>query len=136
LKTATSTRNITSNNSKTQTSTQPAKSYRILPPDYKISNENPVPLAIVNNKTNFLNQTISGVSGEVYNGGTENVSSSVAAVALYRKDGNVLGVFVSKPLGELAPKKTAPFQIDIPRNFSISLADVARTEVYAYKFTS
>jgi hypothetical protein len=36
----------------------------------------------------------------------------------------------------LAPEKTAPFQIDIPRNFSISLADVARTEVYAYKFTS
>ncbi len=140
LKTATSTRNITSNNSKTQTSTQPAKkynlSYRILPPDYKISNENPFPLAILNNKTHFLNQTISGVSGEVYNGGTENVNSSVVAVALYRKDGNVLGVFAGKPQGELAPKKTAPFQIDIPRNFSLSLADVARTEVYAYKFTS
>jgi hypothetical protein len=140
LKTATSTRNITSNNSKTQTSTQPAGkynlSYRILPPDYKISNESPFPLAILNNKTHFLNQTISGVSGEVYNGGTENVNSSVVAVALYRKDGNVLGVFVSKPQGELAPKKTAPFQIDIPGNFSLSLADVARTEVYAYKFTS
>jgi hypothetical protein len=140
FKTASSTRNITSNNSKTQTSTKPAKkynlSYRILLPDYKLSNENPYPLAIVNNKTAFLNRTIIGVSGEVYNGGTENVNSSVVAVALYRKDGNVLGVFAGKPQGELAPEKTAPFQIDIPRNFSISLADVARTEVYAYKFTS
>lgn len=140
FKTAASTRNITSNSSKTQTSTQPAKkynlSYRILLPDYKLSNENPYPLAIANNKTTFLNQTIIGVNGEVYNGGTENVNSSVVAVALYRKDGNVLGVFAGKPQGELAPEKTAPFQIDIPRNFSISLANVARTEVYAYKFTS
>jgi hypothetical protein len=140
FKTAPSTRNITSNNSKTQTSTQPAKkynlNYRILLPDYKLSNENPYPLAIVNNKTTFLNQTIIGVSGEVYNGGTENVNSSVVAVALYGKDGNVLGVFAGKPQGEFAPEKTAPFQIGIPRNFSISLADVARTEVYAYKFTS
>jgi len=140
LKTVASTRNITSNNSKTQTSAQPAEkynlSYRILPPDYMISNENPFPLAIVNNKTQLVNQTISGVSGEVYNGGTENVNSSAVAVALYTKDGNVLGVFVSKPQGELAPKKTAPFQIAIPRNFSISSADVARTEVYVYKFTS
>ncbi|MGD0172307.1 MAG: FxLYD domain-containing protein [Halobacteriota archaeon] len=139
FKTAASTRNVTSNNSKTQTSTQPAKkynlSYRILLPDYKLSNENPYPLAIVNDKTTFFNRTIS-VSGEVYNGGTENVNSSVVAVALYRKDGNVLGVFVGKPQGELAPEKTAPFQIYIPRNFSISLAEVARTEVYAYKFTS
>ncbi|MGZ4890713.1 MAG: hypothetical protein ACXV2B_00410 [Halobacteriota archaeon] len=140
FKTAASTRNITSNSSKTQTGTQPAKkynlSYRILLPDYKLSNENPYPLAIANNKTTFLNQTIIGVNGEVYNGGTENVNSSVVAVALYRKDGNVLGVFAGKPQGELAPEKTAPFQIDIPRNFSISLANVARTEVYAYKFTS
>ena len=90
----------------------------------------------MNGKTHFFNQTIS-VSGEVYNGGLENVNSSVVAVALYKKDGNVLGVFVGKPQGELTPEKTAPFQIDIPRgNFSISLADVARTEVYAYKFTS
>jgi hypothetical protein len=138
LKTATSTRNITSNNSKIKTSSQSAieynLSYRILlSPDFKISNENPYPLAIVNNKTYILNKTVSGVSGEVYNGGTENVDSSVVAVALYGKDGNVLGVFAGKPLGELAPKKTAPFQIDIPRNFSISLADVARTEVYAYE---
>jgi len=140
LRTATSTRNITSNNSKTQTSTQPAEkynlSYTILPPDYKISNETPFPLAIVNNKTQFLNQTINGVSGEVYNGGTENVNSSAVAVAFYTKDGNVLGVFVGKPQGELAPKKTALFQIDIPRNFSISSANVARTEVFAYKLTS
>jgi hypothetical protein len=138
VKTATSTRNITSNNSKIQTSTQPTKKYNlsykiILPSDLKISNEDPFPLTIVNNKTYVLNQTVSGVSGEVYNGGTENVNSSVVAVALYTKDGNVLGVFAGKPQGELAPKKTAPFQIDITRNFSISLADVARAEVYAYK---
>jgi hypothetical protein len=138
VKTATSTRNITSNNSKIQTSTQPAKKYNlsykiILPSDLKISNEDPFPLTIVNNKTHVLNQTVSGVSGEVYNGGTENVNSSVVAVALYTKDGNVLGVFAGKPQGELAPKKTAPFQIDITRNFSISLADVTRAEVYAYK---
>ena len=139
LKTATSTRNITPNNSKTQTSTQPAEKYnlryRILPPNYKLSNENPYPLAIVNNETHFFNQAIS-FTGEVYNGGTENVNSSVVAVALYGKDENVLGVFAGKPQGEVAPEKTAPFQIDIQRNFSISLADVARTEVYAYKFTS
>jgi len=140
LKTATSTRNITSNNSKTQTSPQAAEkynlSYRIMPPDYKLSNETPFPLTVVNNKTQFVNQTISAISGEVYNGGTENVNSSAVAVALYSKDGNVLGVFTGKPQGELAPQKTAPFQINIPRNFSISLADVAGTEVYAYKFTS
>ena len=140
FKTAASTRNITSNSSKTQTSTQPAKkynlTYRILLPDYKLSSENPYPLAIVNNKTTFLNQTIIGVNGEVYNGGTENINSSVVAVALYQKDGNVLGVFAGTPQGELAPERTAPFQIDIPRNFSISSAHVARTEVYAYEFTS
>jgi hypothetical protein len=142
LKTGTSARNSTSNNSKTQTSAQPAKKYNlqytILPPDYKLSNENPYPLAIADYKTYVLNQTISGFSGEVYNGGTENVNSSVVAVAvaLYSKDGNVLGVFVGKPQGELLPKKTALFQIDMPRNFSISLAGVARTEVYAYEFTS
>jgi hypothetical protein len=140
FKTAASTRSITSTSSKTKTSTQPAKkynlSYRILVPDYKVSNENPYPLAIVNNKTTFLNHTIVDVNGEVYNGGTENVNSSVVAVALYSKDGNVLGVFVGTPQGALAPEKTAPFQIDIPRNFSISSTDVASTEVYAYKFTS
>ena len=140
LKAATATRNITSNNSKTQTSTQAAKKYnlryRILPPDYKLSNENPYLLAIADYKTYVLNRTISGLSGEVYNGGTENVNSSVVAVALYNKDGNVLGVFVGKPQGELTPKKTTLFQINIPRNFSISLAEVARTQVYAYEFTS
>ena len=140
LKAATATRNITSNNSKTQTSTQAAKNYnlryRILPPDYKLSNENPYLLAIADYKTYVLNRTISGLSGEVYNGGTENVNSSVVAVALYNKDGNVLGVFVGKPQGELTPKKTTLFQINIPRNFSISLAEVARTQVYAYEFTS
>ncbi|MGB8371584.1 MAG: hypothetical protein WCE82_01445 [Halobacteriota archaeon] len=140
LKTGTSGRNSTSNNSKTQTSAQQAKKYnllyRILPPDYKLSNENPYPLAIADYKTYVLNKTISGVSGEVYNGGTVNVNSSVVAVALYGKDGDVLGVFVGNTQGEFAPKKTTVFQINIPRSFSISLAEVARTQVYAYEFTS
>jgi len=138
-KTATSTRNITANSSKTQTSTQQAKKYnlryRILPPDYTLSNEVPYPLSVTNNKTYFLNKTIRSLSGEVYNGGTDNVNSSVVAVALYRKDGNVLGVFVGKPLGGLAPEKTAPFQIGIPRNFSISSKSIARIEIYAYEFS-
>jgi len=136
LKTATSTRNITSNNSKTKTSTQQAKkynlSYRILPPDYKISNESAYALAIADYKISVLNRTIRSVSGEVYNGGTANVNSSVVAVALYSKDGNVLGVFVGRSQGEFAPKKTAVFQINIPRNFSISLTEAARVDVYAY----
>jgi len=140
LKTGTSGRNSTSNNSKTQTSAQQAKKYnllyRILPPDYKLSNENPYPLAIADYKTYVLNKTISGVSGEVYNGGTVNVNSSVVAVALYGKDGDVLGVFVGNTQGGFAPKKTTVFQINIPRSFSISLAEVARTQVYAYEFTS
>jgi hypothetical protein len=137
-KAATSTRNITANNSKTNTNTQQAKKYnlryRILPPDYKLSNNTPYPLSITNNKTFVLNKTIRGVSGEVYNGGTDNVNSSVVAIALYRKDGNVLGVFAGKPLGGLAPEKTAPFQIDIPSSFSISSKGVTRIEIYAYEF--
>jgi hypothetical protein len=140
LKTGTSGRNSTSNNSKTQTSAQQAKKYnllyRILPPDYKLSSENPYPLAIADYKTYVLNKTISGVSGEVYNGGTVNVNSSVVAVALYGKAGDVLGVFVGNTQGEFAPKKTTVFQINIPHSFSISLAEVARTQVYAYEFTS
>ena len=140
LKTGTSGRNSTSNSSKTQTSAQQAKKYnllyRILPPDYKLSSENPYPLAIADYKTYVLNKTISGVSGEVYNGGTVNVNSSVVAVALYGKAGDVLGVFVGNTQGEFAPKKTTVFQINIPHSFSISLAEVARTQVYAYEFTS
>jgi len=139
-KTATSTRNVTSTNSKAQTSAQLAKkynlSYRILPPGYELSSESPYQLAIADYKTYIVNKTITGVSGEVYNGGTENVNSSLVAVALYGKNGNVLGVFIGKPQGEVAPKKTTLFQIDIPRNFSISLADVDRTQVYAYELTS
>jgi hypothetical protein len=137
-KTGTSTRNITINNSKSQTSTQIAKkyNYKILPPEYKLSTTDPYPLAISNNKTILSNTTIS-VSGEVYNGGTENVTSSFVAVAFYGRDGNVLGVFVSSPQGTLSPKGTAPFQIDVATsNFSISAANIADTEVYAYRITS
>jgi hypothetical protein len=137
-KTATSTRNITSNNSKNKTSTELAVkyNYRILPPEYQLSTTDPYPLAVVYNKTRFSNTTIS-VSGEVYNGGAENVTSSVVAVAFYTRDGNVLGVFTGYPQGTLSPKGTAPFQIDIAKsNFSISEANIADTEVYAYRLTS
>jgi hypothetical protein len=139
LTSGTSTRNITSNRSTNQTSAQQAKKcdlrYKIFP-EYKLLNATPYPLAIANNKTRFSNQTIS-VSGEVYNGGTENVNSSLVAVAFYGNDGYVLGVFVGRPQGELAPKKTAPFQIDIATSsFSISSKNIARTEVYAYKLIS
>ena len=135
LTSGTSTKNITSSRSTNQTSAQPATKcdllYKIFP-EFKLLNATPYPLAIVNNKTRFSNQTIS-VSGEVYNGGTENVNSSFVAVAFYGNDGYVLGVFVGRPQGELAPKKTAPFQIDIATStFSISSKNVTRTEVYAY----
>lgn len=136
LTSGTSTRNITSNRSTNQTSAQQAKKcdlrYKLFP-EYKLLNATPYPLAIANNKTRFSNQTIS-VSGEVYNGGTEDVNSSFVAVAFYGNDGYVLGVFVGRPQGELAPKKTAPFQIDIATSsFPISSKNIARTEVYAYK---
>jgi len=137
IKTATSKRTIRSNSSKNQTSNaQQAESYKILPPNYTLSNGNPYPLTIVNNKTYVLNQTIRGVNGEVYNGGTENVNSAVVAVALYGKDGNVLGVFAGKPQGTWGPTQTAPFEINFPTSFSISLANIARIELYVYEFSS
>ena len=141
-KPATSTRNITSNGSTTQVGTLTAKKcdlrYKIMAPEYRLSKTETNLLTITNNKTSFSNQTIS-VSGEVYNGGTENVTSSLVAVAFYRNDGYVLGVFVGKPQGELGPNKTAPFQIDIPSHFfdsSISSVNATRIEEYAYELTS
>ncbi|MEI7827485.1 MAG: FxLYD domain-containing protein [Euryarchaeota archaeon] len=138
LTSRTSTRNTTSNRSTNQTSAKQLKKcdlqYKIFP-EYKLLNATPYALAIANNKTRFSNRTIS-VSGEVYNGGTEDVNSSFVAVAFYGNDGYVLGVFVGSTQGELTPKKTTPFQIDIPTgSFSISSKNVARTEVYAYKLT-
>jgi hypothetical protein len=141
-KLATSTRNITSNRSITQVSTQTVKKcdllYKIMPPEYKLAKTEPNLLTITNNKTRFSNQTIS-VSGEVYNGGNKNVTAYLVAVAFYRNDGYVLGVFVSKPQGELGPKQTAQFQIDIPSHFfdsSISSVNATKIEEYAYELTS
>ncbi|MGB9370403.1 MAG: hypothetical protein WCB79_00475 [Halobacteriota archaeon] len=130
-------RNTTANKSASRPVAQTAKKpdlYRIFP-EYKLSSVDPYPLSIENGKTIFSNKTIS-VSGEVYNGGAQNVNSSVVAAALYKKDGNVLGVFVG--ISQRADsEKTAPFEIDIPRgNFPISSADVARTQVYAYELTN
>jgi hypothetical protein len=141
-KIATSTRNISSNKSITQANTLVTKTcdlqYKIMAPEYKLSKTEPTLLTITNNKTRFSNQTIS-VSGEVYNEGTKNVTTSLVAVAFYRNDGYVLGVFVGSPQGELGPNKTAPFQIEIPSHFfdsSNSSVNATRIEEYAYELTS
>jgi outer membrane murein-binding lipoprotein Lpp len=141
-KPAVSTKNITSSRAVTQLSTLTAKRcnlrYKIMAPEYKLSKTEPNLLTIANNKTRFSNQTIS-VSGEIYNGGLKNVTSSLAAVAFYTNDGYVLGVFVSRPLVELGPKNTVPFQIDITRDFfnpPISSVNATRIEEYAYELTS
>jgi len=142
-KIATSTRNISSNKSITQVNTLVAKTcdlqYKIMAPEYKLSKTEPTLLSITNNKTRFSNQTIS-VSGEVYNEGTKNVTSSLVAVAFYRNDGYVLGVFVGSQQGELVPNKTSPFQIDIPSHFfdssNLSVNATRIEEIYAYELTS
>jgi hypothetical protein len=141
-KIATSTRNNSSNKSITQVSTLVVKTcdleYSIMAPEYKLSKTEPNLISITNNKTRFSNQTIS-VSGEVYNEGTKNITSSLVAVAFYRNDGYVLGVFVGSPPGELGPNKTAPFQIDIPSHFfdsSNSSVNATRIEEYAYELAS
>jgi hypothetical protein len=141
-KIATSTRNISSNKSITQANTLVTKTcdlqYKIMAPEPKLSKTEPTLLTITNNKTRFSNQTIS-VSGEVYNEGTKNVTSSLVAVAFYRNDGYVLGIFVGSPQGELGPNKTAPFQIEIPSHFfdsSNSSVNATRIEEYAYELTS
>ena len=141
-KIATSTRNISSNKSITQANTLVTKTcdlqYKIMAPEYKLSKTEPTLLTITNNKTRFSNQTIS-VSGEVYNEGTKNVTTSLVAVAFYRNDGYVLGIFVGSPQGELGPNKTAPFQIEIPSHFfdsSNSSVNATRIEEYAYELTS
>ena len=108
--------------------------YRIKPgPEYALSDARPYPLSIVNSKATVFNKSIS-VSGEVYNGGGESVSSSIVAAVFYQKDGTVLGVFTASLPGALDPKRTAAFQIDVPKiTFPIT---PARAEVYAYKLTS
>lgn len=45
-------------------------------------------------------------------------------------------MFSSGDRKEAGAKKTAPFEIEIPSNFSILSTDVARNEIYAYKLTS
>lgn len=138
-KPATSARSVTANLSIAQVGTLATKTcdlrYTIMAPVYRLSKTEPNRLTITNNKTSISNQTIS-VSGEVYNGGTKNITSSFVAVAFYRNDGYVLGVFFDRPQGELGPNKTIPFQIDVPRHFfdsSISSVNATRIEPYAYE---
>jgi membrane-bound inhibitor of C-type lysozyme len=141
-KPATATKNITSNLSIAKVGTLATTTcnlrYTIKAPVYMLSKTEPNLLTITNNKTLVSNQTIS-VSGEVYNGGTKNITSSVVAVAFYRNDGYVLGVFIDRPQGEVGPNKTIPFQIDVPRHFfdsSISSINATRIEEYAYELIS
>lgn len=109
---------------------QPQLSYRIEPQVKSLSSATPYPLSTINTKATAFNQAIN-VSGEIYNGGNENVSSSIVAAAFYQENGTVLGVITGSPQGDLGPKKTAAFQIDVQTSaFPIK---PARTEIYAYQ---
>ncbi|MGZ4947639.1 MAG: FxLYD domain-containing protein [Halobacteriota archaeon] len=121
----------TASNQTNSTSAQkPQLSYRIEPQIESLSSAQPYPLSAINTKAAAVNQAIN-VSGEVYNAGNENVSSSIVAAAFYQDNGTVLGVFTGSPQGDLGPKKTAPFQIDVQTSaFPIK---PARTEIYAYQ---
>ncbi|MDD1721140.1 MAG: FxLYD domain-containing protein [Euryarchaeota archaeon] len=114
-----------------QTSAQkPQLSYRIEPQIKSLSSTQPYPLSAINTKAAAFNQAIN-VSGEIYNEGNENVSSSIVAAVFYQENGTVLGVFTGSPQGDLGPKKTAPFQIDVQTSaFPIK---PAKTEIYAYQ---
>ncbi len=104
-------------------------SYRIEPQIGRLSSATPYPLSTIHTKAVAFNQAIN-VSGELYNEGNENVSSSLVAAAFYQENGTVLGVFTGSPQGDLGPQKTAAFQIDVKTSaFPIK---PARTEIYAY----
>jgi len=109
---------------------KPPLSYRIVPQVKSVSSARPYPLSVINAKAAAYNEAIT-VSGEVYNGGSRNVTSSIVAAAFYENNGTVLGVFTGNPQGDLAPTKTASFQIDVKTGeFPIK---PARAEVYAYE---
>ncbi|MGZ4911563.1 MAG: FxLYD domain-containing protein, partial [Halobacteriota archaeon] len=122
--------NQTSNQTVSASAQKPQLSYRIEPQVKSVSSTQPYPLSVINAKAAAYNQAIT-VNGEVYNGGSKNVSSSIVAAAFYKENGTVLGVFIGSPQGDLVPKKTAPFQIDVQTSaFPIK---PARTEIYAYE---
>ncbi len=122
---------VTSQNATASSQAHPSQlSYRIIPQISSSSAVQPYPLSTINTKAVAVNQAIN-VSGEVYNEGNQNITSSIAAVAFYQENGTVLGVFTGRPLGDLGPKQTAPFQIDVQTSaFPIQ---PARSEIYAYE---
>ncbi len=122
---------VTPQNTTTTSATQkPQLSYRIEPQITSVSPAQPYPLSTINTKAAAFSQAIN-VSGEVYNEGNENVTSSIVAAAFYQENGTVLGVFTGTSQGDLGPKQTAPFQIDVQTSaFPIK---PARTEIYAYQ---
>ncbi len=113
-----------------QPTQKPELSYRIEPQVTPSLSARPYPLSAINTKAAASNQAIN-VSGEIYNGGNENISSSIVAAAFYQENGTVLGVFTGNPQGELGPERTTPFQIDVQT--SAFPMKPARTEVYAYE---
>ena len=107
-------------------------SYKIKP-HYTESAEKPYSLIVINNKTIDGSQKRI-VAGEIYNNGTKVVNSSVVAVALYKRDGTVLGVFLNYVNAQIPPAKTSAFQIEIQKNdFPINTKEIAFIELYAYK---
>jgi hypothetical protein len=107
-------------------------SYKIKP-HYTESAEKPYSLIVINNKTIDGSQKRI-VAGEIYNNGTNVVNSSVVAVALYKRDGTVLGVFLNYVNAQIPPAKTSAFQIEIQKNdFPINAKEIAFIELYAYK---
>ncbi len=125
---------VTAQNATTSSQAQkPQLNYRIVPQIGSMSAVQPYPLSTINTKAAAVNQAIN-VSGEVYNGGNQNVTSSIVAAAFYQENGTVLGVFTGSPQGDLGPKETAPFEIDVQTSaFPIK---PARTEIYAYELVT
>jgi hypothetical protein len=107
-------------------------SYKIKP-HYTESAEKPYSLIVINNKTIDGNQKRI-VAGEIYNNGTKVINLSVVAVALYKRDGTVLGVFLNYVNAQIPPAKTSAFQIEIQKNdLPINAKEIAFIELYAYR---
>ena len=102
-------------------------------PHYTESTQKPYSLIVINNKTIDENQKRI-VAGEIYNNGTKVINSSVVAVALYKREGTVLGVFLNYVNVQIPPAKTSAFQIEIQKNdFPINAKEIAFIELYAYR---
>lgn len=107
-------------------------SYKIRP-HYTESAEKPYSLIVINNKTIDENQKRI-FAGEIYNNGTKVINSSVVAVALYKRDGTVMGVFLNYVNVQIPPAKTSAFQIEIQKkDFPINTKEIAFIQLYAYK---